>query len=162
MKSGKIGLIACFITWMACSKSFSQIVGSPARPAPTGQVPKAYTGQPARPYSQYQPKPTGQIPPSAPTTIPQENNIQNTEQINQNTQQAAPVTSQEIITVPQQVQTNQQIQTTQPTGEVPKMNTNQDSRTVPLQPQIVSPANPQSVPGQSQTVPQRPNANATP
>ncbi|WP_439584784.1 hypothetical protein [Dyadobacter bucti] len=162
MKSGKIGLIACLITLMACGQSFSQIVGAPARPAPTGQVPKAYTGQPARPYSQYQPKPTGQIQPAAAPAIPQGNNTQNTESIHQNTQQAAPVTSQEIITVPQQVQTNQQIQTTQPTGEVPKMNTNQDSRTVPSQSQIIIPANPQSVPGQIQTVPQRTNANATP
>jgi hypothetical protein len=162
MKSGKTGLIAFSITLMACGQSFSQIVTAPVRPAPTGQVPKAYSGQPVRPYSQYQPKPTGQIPAAPAPAVPQASTSQNTEQSDQTPVQPAPVTTQEITNVPPLVQTIQQIQHTQPTGEIPKVNTTQDPRTVPSQSQIISPASPQDIPGQIQAAPQRTNANATP
>ena len=86
--------------------------------AQTGQVPKAYSGQQSRPATVNQPKPTGQIAPQvpgqplgslpqqAPATQPQpaSNQVQNLgfEPVNAN-----------------------------PQGQVPKVNTNQDQRTMP-------------------------------
>ncbi|MCE6990111.1 hypothetical protein [Dyadobacter sp. CY323] len=78
------------------------------RPAPTGQVPKSYSGQPGSSYSEFKPKPTGQIAP-AEGTIPQQTTNQAASQLSGNAQSGG---------VLQQ-------------GQVPKVNSNQDARTFP-------------------------------
>ena len=60
MKFLTLAFIAAFIfTEAFFVQSHAQKIGS--RPAPTGKIPSSGSGQPARPYSDYQPKPTGQI-----------------------------------------------------------------------------------------------------
>jgi hypothetical protein len=91
---------------------------SRTQPVPTGQVPKAYTGQQANPNASFQPKPTGQIAPEVPGqplgTI------------------AQPAPTGQIPKAPVQdlgFEVNSRPVTQQ--GMVPKVNTTQDPRTMP-------------------------------
>lgn len=88
------------------------------QPAPTGQVPKAYTGQQGNPNAALQPKPTGQIAPEVPGSL---GTIQQPAATQQATK-AAPV--QDLGFEVHSRPVTQQ-------GMVPKVNTNQDPRTMP-------------------------------
>ncbi|WP_031528105.1 hypothetical protein [Dyadobacter crusticola] len=85
------------------------------RPAPTGQVPRAYSGQQqgASSYSGYQPRPTGQIAPAvpgqSPANLPRPANTNQVQSLGFE-QSNADVTAE---------------------GQVPKVNSNQDPRTFP-------------------------------
>jgi len=97
------------------------------QPAPTGQVPKAYSGAQSSPAASYKPKPTGQIAPEAPGQLGT---------IVQPAPAAAPVQKvSEVQDLGFEVNSrpvNQQ-------GMVPKVNTSQDPRTMPerYQPQVI-------------------------
>ncbi|SEI99209.1 hypothetical protein SAMN05216327_105156 [Dyadobacter sp. SG02] len=97
------------------------------QPAPTGQVPKAYSGAQSAPAASYKPKPTGQIAPEAPGQLGT---------IVQPAPAAAPVQKvSDVQDLGFEVNTrpvNQQ-------GMVPKVTTSQDPRTMPerYQPQVI-------------------------
>ncbi|KAA0993030.1 hypothetical protein [Dyadobacter aurulentus] len=83
------------------------------RPAPTGQVPKAYTGQQSSPYAGYQPRPTGQIAPAAVGQSP------------------ANLPRPAVSTQPQSLGFEPGKSDITAEGQVPKVNSNQDPRTFP-------------------------------
>lgn len=97
------------------------------QPAPTGQVPKAYTGVQSAPPATFKPQPTGQIAPEAPGHLGT---------IVQPAPAAAPV--QKVSEVQDLgFEVNSRPATQQ--GMVPKVNTSQDPRTMPerYQPQVI-------------------------
>lgn len=97
------------------------------QPAPTGQVPKAYSGVQSAPAATFKPKPTGQIAPEAPGQLGT---------IVQPAPAAAPV--QKVSDVQDLgFEVNSRPATQQ--GMVPKVNTSQDPRTMPerYQPQVI-------------------------
>ncbi|WP_439559624.1 hypothetical protein [Dyadobacter sp.] len=104
-------VVAISIALLAtANESFSQ-----NRPAPTGQVPKAYSGQQqgTSSYSGYQPRPTGQIAPAAagqsPANLPRP---------------ASQTQVQSLGFEPAKADITAE-------GQVPKVNSNQDPRTFP-------------------------------
>lgn len=97
------------------------------QPAPTGQVPRAYSGAQSAPAASFKPKPTGQIAPEAPGQLGT---------IVQPAPAAAPV--QKVSEVQDLgFEVNSRPVTQQ--GSVPKVNTSQDPRTMPerYQPQLI-------------------------
>lgn len=97
------------------------------QPAPTGQVPMAYSGVQSAPAATFKPKPTGQIAPEAPGQLGT---------IVQPAPAAAPV--QRVSDVQDLgFEVNSRPATQQ--GMVPKVNTSQDPRTMPerYQPQVI-------------------------
>lgn len=97
------------------------------QPAPTGQVPKAYSGVQSAPTATYKPQPTGQIAPEAPgqlgTIVQPAPAAAPTQKVSQVQDLGFEVNSRPV---------------TQP-GMVPKVNTSQDPRTMPerYQPQVI-------------------------
>jgi hypothetical protein len=77
------------------------------RPAPTGQIPKTYSGQSGNPYSGYQPKPTGQIAPAQPVEVPSQQGYQ----VAQPGQVPKATTTQDPITQPERYQATPASQT---------------------------------------------------
>ncbi|GGM93196.1 hypothetical protein GCM10010967_27880 [Dyadobacter beijingensis] len=97
------------------------------QPAPTGQIPKAYSGAQSAPGATYKPKPTGQIAPEAPGQLGT---------IVQPAPAAAP--TQKVSDVQDLgFEVNSRPSTNQ--GSVPKVNTSQDPRTMRerYQPEVV-------------------------
>lgn len=111
------------------------------QPAPTGQVPRAYTGAQSSPAATFKPKPTGQIAPEAPG------------QLGTIVQPAPAVAPGQKVSDVQDLgfEVNSRPVTQQ--GMVPKVNTSQDPRTMPerYQPQVVQ-QQPATVSGQVQQV----------
>ncbi|KQS28030.1 hypothetical protein [Dyadobacter sp. Leaf189] len=104
-------VVAISIALLAtANESFSQ-----NKPAPTGQVPRAYSGQQqgTSSYSGYQPRPTGQIAPAvagqSPANLPRPANLNQVQNLGFEPAKAD-VTAE---------------------GQVPKVNSNQDPRTFP-------------------------------
>lgn len=97
------------------------------QPAPTGQVPRAYSGAQSAPAATFKPKPTGQIAPEAPGQLGT---------IVQPAPAAAPV--QKVSDV-QDLGFEVNSRPAGQQGMVPKVNTSQDQRTMPerYQPQVV-------------------------
>ena len=97
------------------------------QPAPTGQVPRAYSGAQSAPAATFKPKPTGQIAPEAPG------------QLGTIVQPAPAVAPGQKVSDVQDLgfEVNSRPVTQQ--GMVPKVNTSQDPRTMPerYQPQVV-------------------------
>jgi hypothetical protein len=104
-------VVAISLTLFASAHSaFSQ-----SKPAPTGQVPKAYAGQQqgASSYSGYQPKPTGQIAPAvvgqSPANLPRPASMSQVQNLGFETPKSDVAAE----------------------GQIPKVNSNQDPRTFP-------------------------------
>jgi|GEM_PF-2835975 len=97
------------------------------QPAPTGQVPRAYSGAQSAPAATFKPKPTGQIAPEAPG------------QLGTIVQPAPAVAPVQKVSDVQDLgfEVNSRPVTQQ--GTVPKVNTSQDPRTMPerYQPQVI-------------------------
>ncbi|MGX5856132.1 hypothetical protein ACWKW6_20950 [Dyadobacter jiangsuensis] len=97
------------------------------QPAPTGQVPRAYSGAQSAPAATFKPKPTGQIAPEAPG------------QLGTIVQPAPAVAPVQKVSEVQDLgfEVNSRPVTQQ--GTVPKVNTSQDPRTMPerYQPQVI-------------------------
>ncbi|MDR6805587.1 hypothetical protein J2Y45_002104 [Dyadobacter sp. BE34] len=97
------------------------------QPAPTGQVPRAYSGAQSAPAATFKPKPTGQIAPEAPG------------QLGTIVQPAPAVAPVQRVSDVQDLgfEVNSRPVTQQ--GTVPKVNTSQDPRTMPerYQPQVI-------------------------
>ncbi|WP_353719501.1 hypothetical protein [Dyadobacter sp. 676] len=111
------------------------------QPAPTGQVPKAYSGVQSTPAATYKPRPTGQIAPEAPG------------QLGTIVQPApTPVPSQKVSSDVQDLgfEVNSRPSTQQ--GMVPKVTTSQDPRTMRerYQPELIIQQQPASAGGSVQ------------
>ncbi|MCE7060585.1 hypothetical protein [Dyadobacter sp. CY343] len=108
MKFTHIAAVTCIALGAVTTQGFAQ-----NRPAPTGQVPKAYSGQQGSAHTGYQPKPTGQIAPAAagqsPANLPR---------------QAGAPQVQNLGFEPSRGDITAE-------GQVPKVNSNQDPRTFP-------------------------------
>lgn len=111
------------------------------QPAPTGQVPRAYSGVQSAPAATFKPKPTGQIAPEAPG------------QLGTIVQPAPVVAPGQKVPEVQDLgfEVNSRPATQQ--GAVPKVTTSQDPRTMPerYQPQIIQQQS-AAAPGQVQQV----------
>jgi hypothetical protein len=97
------------------------------QPAPTGQVPKAYSGAQSAPAATFKPKPTGQIAPEAPG------------QLGTIVQPAPVVAPGQKVSEVQDLGFEVNSRPTTQQGAVPKVTTSQDPRTMPerYQPQII-------------------------
>lgn len=123
MKSKVLTVAAAAGLLFAVTDTHAQV----RQPAPTGQVPKAYSGVQSAPTATYKPQPTGQIAPEAPGQLGT---------IAQPAPASAPV--QKVSDVQDLgFEVNSRPVTQQ--GTVPKVNTSQDPRTMPerYQPQVV-------------------------
>jgi hypothetical protein len=96
------------------------------QPAPTGQVPRAYSGAQSAPAATFKPKPTGQIAPEAPG------------QLGTIVQPAPAVAPVQKVSEVQDLGFEVNSRPATPQGMVPKVNTSQDPRTMPerYQPQV--------------------------
>jgi len=108
MKFARIAGVMVITLISVATQGFAQ-----NRPAPTGQVPKAYSGQQGNPYSGYQPRPTGQIAPAAVGQSP------------------ANLPRPAVSTQPQSLGFEPPKSDITAEGQVPKVNSNQDPRTFP-------------------------------
>lgn len=97
------------------------------QPAPTGQVPRAYTGAQSAPAASFKPKPTGQIAPEAPG------------QLGTIVQPAPAVAPVQKVSDVQDLGFEVNSRPASQQGAVPKVNTSQDPRTMPerYQPQVI-------------------------
>jgi hypothetical protein len=97
------------------------------QPAPTGQVPKAYSGAQSAPAASFKPKPTGQIAPEAPG------------QLGTIVQPAPAVAPVQKVSDVQDLGFEVNSRPVNQQGMVPKVNTSQDPRTMPerYQPQVI-------------------------
>ncbi|WP_342087480.1 hypothetical protein [Dyadobacter sp. OTU695] len=111
------------------------------QPAPTGQVPRAYTGAQSAPAATFKPKPTGQIAPEAPG------------QLGTIVQPAPAVAPVQKVSDVQDLGFEVNSRPASQQGSVPKVNTSQDPRTMPerYQPQVIQ-QQPATAAGQVQQV----------
>ena len=121
MKSKVLTVAATAGLLFAMNTAHAQV----SQPAPSGQVPKAYSGAQSSPAATYKPKPPGQIAPEAPGQLG-------------TIVQPAPAPVQKVSDV-QDLGFEVNSRPSTPQGMVPKVNTSQDPRTMPerYQPQVV-------------------------
>lgn len=121
------------------------------QPAPTGQVPRAYSGTQSAPTATFKPKPTGQIAPEAPG------------QLGTIVQPAPAVAPVQRVSDVQDLGFEVNSRPAGQQGMVPKVNTSQDQRTMPerYQPQVVQQPS-ATASGQVQVQTQQAPATGTP
>lgn len=107
--------------------SFTNAHAQVRQPAPTGQVPRAYSGAQSAPAATFKPKPTGQIAPEAPG------------QLGTIVQPAPAVAPGQKVSEVQDLGFEVNSRPVNQQGTVPKVTTSQDPRTMPerYQPQLI-------------------------
>ncbi|SDD59577.1 hypothetical protein SAMN04487996_101401 [Dyadobacter soli] len=123
MKSKVLTVAAAAGLLFAVTSAHAQV----RQPAPTGQVPRAYSGVQSAPAATYKPKPTGQIAPEAPG------------QLGTIVQPAPAVAPVQKVSDVQDLGFEVNSRPVNQQGMVPKVNTSQDPRTMPerYQPQVI-------------------------
>jgi hypothetical protein len=182
MKIASLITVAAFFLTITAEYSVAQVR---SRPAPTGQIARPASGQPARPFAGYQPKPTGQIAPAgsvqisgAPVTaqpaqtiqpgmVPKVNTNQDPRTFPERYQPDAGTQPQEVLStletqVIQQQQQNPASTTTTTTGETSTVTPGeQTGTTTTTTTQPTSPGQ-QAVPTQSTTTTQQKTSQKSP